>query len=599
MRRIALVLAFFAAAGAAFAASVSADEESHTYKLEMFNAFGLVEGSEVKVAGVNSGTVKSLEISEDKTALVEVELTGPLAVLGVDTQCSSEPQSLIAEYFIDCQPAGEPAEDGSVLRKKVQQTVQPDLVQNTLREPFKDRLAILINEFGTALAGNPENLNEAIRLGAPALRDLDAALRLLGRQNTVIRDLNVDSDKIIGDLAERRGDVAAFIDNAGEAAAVSAERSDDLSRNFDQLDDFLAELEPTMVELGNVARESTPLLTDLRGAAPQLNQLAVSLPPFNRAAQDSLVTLGNAAVPGRRALNRGVRNGTFSALSDSADQAPRTAELISDFARDVDDPNRIVEEDERAERTCSDDTMPCFSTGRSGPTGYTGLEGLLNYAYYQAGSTNQYDTVGHLLHFTLYDVFTGACGDFNAQRAWPVHGATGPPSADGEGTTTPTEAANCVGMLGPNQPGITESEASICAEAPADQICSPVYDSSACPNGVAPDDAELCTPPGPRRAGQQGDGSGGDRKRTGSARDPGNGGNAGNGGGPGGPDLPDLPGDLPGDLPSGGGGGGGLGGALDDLPGLGGGGGNNNGGGGGGGGAGQAANDLLDFLFTP
>ena len=84
-----------------------------------------------------------------------------------------------------------------------------------------------------------------------------------------------------------------------------------------------------MVELGNVARETTPLLSDLRGAAPQLNELAVSLPPFNRAAQDSLVTLGRASVPGTRALNRGVKNGTFEALSDSADQGPRTAELIS------------------------------------------------------------------------------------------------------------------------------------------------------------------------------------------------------------------------------------------------------------------------------
>ena len=327
MRRIALILAVLAGGGAAFAASSSAEEESRTYVLEMFNAFGIVEGSEVKVVGVNSGTVQSLEVSEDKTALIEIELTGPLAVLGEDTTCSSEPQSLIAEYFIDCQPKGAPLEDGAQLENKVAQTVQTDLVQNTLREPFKDRLALLINEFGTALAGNPENLNEAIRLGAPALDDLHAALRLLGRQNTVIRDLNVDSDEIIGKLADRRDDVASFIDNAGAAAAASAERSEDLSANFDKLDDFLVELEPTMVELGNVARESTPLLTDLRGAAPQLNELAVSLPSFNRATQSSLVTLGKASIPGKRALDRGVQNGTFQALRDSADQAPRTTEL--------------------------------------------------------------------------------------------------------------------------------------------------------------------------------------------------------------------------------------------------------------------------------
>ncbi len=576
MRRIALTIALLAAGGFVFATSVSADEESHTYRLEMFNAFGLVEGSEVKVAGVNAGTVESLEVSEDKTALVEVKLTGPLAVLGEDTQCSSEPQSLIAEYFIDCQPAGEPAEDGSILRKKVEQTVQPDLVQNTLREPFKDRLAILINEFGTALAGNPENLNEAIRLGAPALDDLHAALRLLGHQNTVIRDLNVDSDEIIGKLADRREDVAAFIENAGAAAAASAERSDDLSADFDKLDDFLVELEPTMAELGNVARESTPLLSDLRGAAPQLNELAVSLPKFNRATQDSLVSLGRASIPGKRALDRGVQNGTFQALRDSADQAPRTTELLKDFLSDLDDPRRAVEVDARAARACENNERPCYSTGREGPTGYTGFEGLLNYAYYQAGALNQYDSVGHLLHFSLYDVFAGPCGSFNAGQDFP---------AEGGGTTTdPLAAEDCVGGLGPNQPGITPGQSE-------EDLGIPPYDPAVCPQGsVHPS----CTPGGPRRSSESTNGSGG--------RSGGGGGEPGVGDLPGGGDLPDLPGggDLP-DLPSDPGAGD-LGDVLDDLPGgLGGNkdGKDGGGGGGGGGGAGQAANDLLDFLFKP
>ena len=569
MRRIALTLALLVAGGSAFAASVSADEESHTYKLEMYNAFGLVEGSEVKVAGVNAGTVESLEISEDKTALVEVKLTGPLAVLGEDTQCSSEPQSLIAEYFIDCQPAGEPAEDGSVLRKKVKQTVQPDLVQNTLREPFKDRLAILINEFGTALAGNPENLNEAIRLGAPALEDLHAALRLLGQQNTVIRDLNVDSDKIIGDLAERRGDVAAFIENAGEVAAASAERSDDLSRNFDLLDDFLVELEPTMAELENVAVESTPLMADLRAAAPQLNELATSLPGFNRATQRSLVTLGNAAVPGRRALTKGVRNGTFKALQNSADQAPRTLELLADFFADISDTRRIVEYDTRAERSCSNKRESCYSTGRTGPTGYTGLEGILNYMYYLGGATNQYDSAGHLLHFSLYDVFAGPCGQYNPQQSWPAKG--------GGRTTDLAEAEECVSWLGRNQPGITAGH----QEA---DLGIPKYHPSVCPEGST--DTSICDPndPARRSTSSRTAGEGGaDRKdQSGELPDLNE------------PGVPDLPGDLPsgGDAPD-------LGDTLDDLPGIGGKGGKKDGSGSGGGGAGQAANDLLDFLFKP
>lgn len=586
MRRLAVIFAIFAGS-AVLATTAVGEEEEHTYVLEMYNAFGLVDGSEVKVSGVNAGVVDKLEISESKTALITVKLTGPLAVLGDETECFSEPQSLIAEYFINCAPAGQPLEDGDVLPEKVRQTVQNDLVLNALRMPFKQRLAILINEFGTALAGNPENLNEAIRLGAPALEDLHDALKLLAKQNTTIRDLNVNSDEIIGKLADRRQDVVAFIREAGDTAVASAERRDDLSANFDKLDDFLTELGPTMAALEDTATEATPLLADLRQSAPQLNELATSLPAFNQVTQRSLETLGRAAKPGTRALKQGVRRGTFEALANAGIKAPQTSERVKDLLTDIDDPNRIVEIDDRADRECDDKTLPCYATGRTGPTGYTGMEGLLNYLYYQGGALNSFDETGHLLHFQLYTIFQGPCGDFRAEQNFP---------AEGGGTTNNLlNAENCVGGLGPTQPGINETEESICAQAPAGQACDPMYDPAACsaPNASGSLNLDECVPAGPRRA-VSNQSSGGGNGGGGDGTDGGDDGP----GLPGGPDLPVDPGDLPDNLD------------LDDildLPGndldglLGGKKGKNGGkkGGGGNGGPGQATEDLLDFLFAP
>ena len=122
--------------------------------------------------------------------------------------------------------------------------------------PFRERLTLLINEFGTALAGNAENLNDAIRRGAPALtRDARRSSTSWPSQNTIIRDLNANSDLIIGKLNERRAGRRRLHREAREHGAMSAPRArDDLSQNFALLDDFLAELEPTMVELNDLAR---------------------------------------------------------------------------------------------------------------------------------------------------------------------------------------------------------------------------------------------------------------------------------------------------------------------------------------------------------
>ena len=478
MRRLALIAALICASVAALAATASGDGE-HTYFIEFDNAFGLTNGSEVKVAGVTAGTVVDLDVNSSKRAVVKVQLSGPVSVLGEDTVCRSQPQSLIAEYFVDCTPKGPPIEvtDSSdadrieapdVPVTQTRQTVQNDLVLSTMRMPYRERLTLLINEFGTALAGNGENLNKAIYRGAPALEQTRKVTKLLASQNTTIRDLNVNADRIIGKLAERREDVTRFIQEAKDTAEIANTRRDELSQNFALLDDFLAELGPTMNELDNVAVQGTPLATDLRAAAPGLTTLSRNLPAFNRSATTGLKALGNASVTGRTALKKS--RDEIKQLGKSSKKAYPTADDLSKFLRDIDDPRRAVEVDARAAE----------DTGRDAPTGYTGMEGLLNYLYYQTGAINQYDEIGHLLHFSIFEVATGPCANYNPGI---YKDAVGVPNADGSAATTNVlEANRCVAWLGDSQPDINEP------------LNLPPYDPAVCPDGST--DTSLCDPAG-------------------------------------------------------------------------------------------------------
>src|SRR3712207_941610 len=104
MRRIGLIFALLLATPAAFFAPSLVAADSHTYKVELDNAFGLVNGSEVRIAGVTAGVVEQLDVNAAKKAVVTIKVSGPLSEFREDATCSSEPQSLIAEYFLDCQP---------------------------------------------------------------------------------------------------------------------------------------------------------------------------------------------------------------------------------------------------------------------------------------------------------------------------------------------------------------------------------------------------------------------------------------------------------------------------------------------------------------
>ena len=530
MRRLLAIGAVICALVAGLATSAGADDE-RVYFIELDNAFGLTSGSEVKVAGVRAGTVTALDVNSSKRAVIRVELSGPVAVLGEDTICSSEPQSLIAEYFIDCTPKGDPIEVPDISDAErveapdipvaqTRQTVQNDLVLSTLRLPFRERLTLLINEFGTALAGNGDDLNEAILRGAPALEQTRQVTRLLASQNTTIRDLNANSDEIIGKLADRREDVVRFIEEAKNTSEIAASRRDDLSQNFALLDDFLAELGPTMAELDTLAVQGTPLAADLRQAAPGLTTLSRNLPDFNRSATDGLKALGNTSIVGRRALKKG--NDEINTLAKSTRKSFSAADNLAKFLKDIDDPRRTVEINTRA----NDDT------GRTGPTGYTGMEGLLNYVYYQPLAINQYDEIGHTLHFTIFEVATGPCAAYNGGR---FNGEIGVPNADGTAATTDILAANrCVAWLGDSQPGLNED------------IGIPPYDGSVCPQGST--DLSVCNP-ATRLTSAPARGRRGSADRTapgtGNGSDPAapDGGSSGgsSGGDPSSPGVPDVP----------------------------------------------------------
>jgi phospholipid/cholesterol/gamma-HCH transport system substrate-binding protein len=488
MRRLALIALALLGAAAWWVTGSAGADDSHTYRIEMYNAFGLVDGSDVRIGGVNAGTVTGLDVNAKKRAVATVSLSGPLSVLGKDTHCASEPQSLIAEYFIDCTPKGPPLPDGGEIpASRVRMTVQNDLVLNTLRTSYRDRLAMIINEFGTGLAGNAHSLNQAIRLGSPALLNLRKVLDILARQNATIRDLNVNSDRIIGKLASNRTNVVRFIQTAGRTAAAAAAQRDDLRANFANLDDFLRQLGPTALALRNTAIQSTPLLRDLHGAAPGLNALAVNLPPFNRSASSSLHALGPAAVTGRKVVTQGIDE--VQALKRAGVNAQPVADILAKFLDDLDSPSRAIDVDARAANSCrrgtaKPKTKPCHSTGRPAPTGYTGMESLLNYAYYQTGALNQFDRIGHMLRPALYDVNSGPCGNFSSGHD-PTTGAPGVGAKNGGTTTNITQTAPCVSWLGPNQPGINE------------QLNLPPYDPSVCPDGTTPRAAlRYCNPGG-------------------------------------------------------------------------------------------------------
>src|SRR3954462_13058839 len=86
---------------------------SRTYKIMFDNAFGLTKGGDFRVGGVNAGQTTDFEVEkkpgEAPKAVVTVDVTKPgFGDFRTDASCEIRPQSLIGEYYMDCQPGKSP-----------------------------------------------------------------------------------------------------------------------------------------------------------------------------------------------------------------------------------------------------------------------------------------------------------------------------------------------------------------------------------------------------------------------------------------------------------------------------------------------------------
>jgi virulence factor Mce-like protein len=439
-RRVLSVLAIVLVAGAvALALGAKEDDEgTKTYQLLFDNAFGLTEGGDFKVAGVRAGKTTKFKVKKVNgrpLAAVTAEVTEPgLADLREDARCEIRPQSLIGEYFVDCQPGASKerlpdAEHGSLPVDQTSSTIAIDLVNDIMRRPYRERLRLIVGELGAGLAGRPGDLSAVLRRAHPALRETSDTLRILGRQTDTIKKFIGDAHTVIAALENRKEDVSRFVHEAGRTAEISASRRDDLQQTFHRLPAFLAELRPYMGRLGDLTKAQTPVLRNLQSASDELETFLLRLRPFAAEGLPAFKALGDMSVVGRRAVLK--TDEEVRELRRLAKDAPGLAKPLRQFLQTIDDRKRAVEPDRRAAATGPPAGDKTHTT--SSRAGFTGMEAIWNYFFWQTLSTNALDDVGHVLRLSI---IVSPCGGYQVK-----------PSKD--------LIDRCNEFLGPTQPGVT------------------------------------------------------------------------------------------------------------------------------------------------
>jgi phospholipid/cholesterol/gamma-HCH transport system substrate-binding protein len=287
----------------------------YTVRAIFDDAANIIPGEDVKIEGVKVGTVGPVTPTPQQKAAVVLDITNAgFQDFRADASCTIEPEALIGEKFVNCRPT-QPRPEGTPLAPPLHRIpgghegagqyllpvtntsspVDVDLLGDLNRLPERERFSIIINELGAGLAGRGSDLNVVVRRADPALRELDRVLAILASQNKVLVNLAEESDRALAPVAGVKSQITRFVVGADTVARASANQRGALARNLADFPPFLEQLGPAMERFGRLADQTIPAFTDLKAAAPGINQTFENLGPFARSSTVFFKSLGKTA----------------------------------------------------------------------------------------------------------------------------------------------------------------------------------------------------------------------------------------------------------------------------------------------------------------
>lgn len=274
-----------------FGGPVPLRPEGYRVSVPLPEASGLVEEADVRVSGINVGKVKGTELRENPpSTLATLEIDARYAPIPEDTRAILRQKTILGETYVELTPGSERApklaDGGDLPMANVRPTVEFDELFSTFdpktREAFgrwqKELAASTAGGGGRDLNGALGNLPGFAEAGADTLEVLDRRGEALGR---FVRNTGV-----VFEALSERDQIGELITNSNRLFETTAARDDALAETISVFPTFLDESRTTLARLETFARDTRPLVEDLRPVARQLTPTLAAVADFSPDLED-------------------------------------------------------------------------------------------------------------------------------------------------------------------------------------------------------------------------------------------------------------------------------------------------------------------------
>ena len=284
---------------------------SYKLKLTLANADGLQTGSQVFLGGVPVGTVSDLGMNRAGNQVIATLSIGKgQAHIGKGVHASIIATNLLGTESVQLTPGDRnlPIPSGTTLPAAATTTPTAlDQIVDTLNQPTRVDLALMLQEAGVAVAGRKADVSAILRQFPLSLQAATDLFRTLVNDNHSLADFIANSNAFIARVNTQGPALSRLLTAAGGASQTFGDKAASLALAVQRAPEFFARLKTYFTDFTIAANRLTPVAGTLAASLLPLDQTLRAIGPFadaavptlNRAAQvaPSLSQLATQATP--------------------------------------------------------------------------------------------------------------------------------------------------------------------------------------------------------------------------------------------------------------------------------------------------------------
>ena len=264
-----------------FGGPVPLNPEGYRFTVPFDEATQLAQESDVRISGVSVGKVKRIELSDEGLADATIELDSAYAPIPTDTRAILRQKTLLGETYVELTPGSEESgaleEGGALDAAQVAESVQLDEIFRAFDTETRSAFQTWMQSQAEAFRGRGDDFSAAIAALEPLADEADQTLRVLDSQRLAVQRLVRDGGEVFAALSERRGQLSGLIRNSRTVFETTAARDAELAEIFTVFPTFLRETRTTLARLEEFARDTDPVVTQLRPAVRELSPTFIAL----------------------------------------------------------------------------------------------------------------------------------------------------------------------------------------------------------------------------------------------------------------------------------------------------------------------------------